>query len=137
MSRAYASTVHLSLDVRAGLLAAPDPSLGGDVFLAAITIHMTRVFFTGAFRKPREVIFWTGLTLLAAAVLEGYMGYSMIDDLLSGMGLAIGWSVASSIPVVGGPLATCSGTARSPAAPAFESRLYIAHVLLVPSSSRP
>ena len=117
---------------RAGLLARQTHHWAADVFLAAITIHMTRVFFTGAFRKPREVTFWTGLTLLAAAVLEGYMGYSMVDDLLSGMGLAIGWSVAASIPVVGGPFATLLWDGPFPGGTAFESRLYIAHVLLVP-----
>jgi ubiquinol-cytochrome c reductase cytochrome b subunit len=132
MSRAYVSAVHLSLDVRAGLLARQTHHWAADVFLAAIAIHMARVFFTGAFRKPREAIFWTGLTLLAAAVLEGYMGYSMIDDLLSGMGLAIGWSVATSIPVVGGPFATLLWGGPFPGGTAFESRLYIAHVLLVP-----
>jgi ubiquinol-cytochrome c reductase cytochrome b subunit len=132
MSRAYASTVHLSLEVRAGLLARQTHHWAADVFLAAITIHLARVFFTGAFRKPREPIFWTGVTLLAVAVLEGYMGYSMIDDLLSGMGLAIGWSVATSIPVIGGPLATLLWDGQFPGGAAFESRLYMAHVLLVP-----
>jgi ubiquinol-cytochrome c reductase cytochrome b subunit len=133
MSRAYASTVHLSLDVRAGLLARQTHHWAADVFLAAITIHLGRVFFTGAFRKPREPIFWTGVTLLAVAVLEGYMGYSLIDDLLSGMGLAIGWSVATSIPVIGGPLATLLWDGQFPGGSAFESRLYISHVLLVPA----
>jgi quinol---cytochrome-c reductase cytochrome b subunit len=132
MSQAYASAVHLSLDVRAGLLARQTHHWAADVFLAAIAIHMARVFFTGAFRRPRELIFWTGLTLLAASVLEGYMGYSMIDDLLSGMGLAIGWSVATSIPVVGGPLATLLWDGPFPGGAAFASRLYIAHVLIVP-----
>ncbi len=77
-----------------------------DLFVAAITVHLMRVFFTGAFRKPRELIYWTGLTLLVVAVLEGYIGYSLVDDLLSGMGLAIGWACAMSVPVIGGPLAT-------------------------------
>ena len=60
------------------------------------------------------------------------MGYSLVDDLLSGMGLAIGWSVATSIPVIGGPLATLLWDGPFPGGTAFESRLYIAHVLLVP-----
>ena len=60
-----------------------------------------RVFFTGAFRKPRDLTYYIGLTMLTLALLEGYVGYSMVDDLLSGMGLAIGYAVALSIPFVG------------------------------------
>ena len=71
--------------------------------MAAILMHLMRVFFTGAFRKPRELTWIVGLVLLFTALLEGYMGYSLVDDLLSGMGLAIGYGVGLSIPVIGGP----------------------------------
>jgi quinol---cytochrome-c reductase cytochrome b subunit len=132
MSAAYASAVDLSWKVKAGLLMRQTHHWAADLFVAAITIHMLRVFFTGAFRKPRELIYWTGLTLLLLGVLEGYMGYSLVDDLLSGMGLAIGWAVAMSIPLVGGPLATWLWNGQFPGTTAFESRLFIAHVLVVP-----
>ena len=75
------------------------------VFIAAITVHVLRVFFTGAFRKPRDITWAVGVTLLMLAVLEGFAGYSMPDDLLSGMGLAIAYGVAMSLPVIGGNLA--------------------------------
>ena len=81
-----------------------DAPLGGDVFLAAIVLHLLRIFFTGAFRKPRDLTYCLGLTMLMLALLEGYLGYSLVDDLLSGMGLAIGYSVALSIPFVGANL---------------------------------
>ncbi|MGN6380796.1 MAG: cytochrome b N-terminal domain-containing protein, partial [Gaiellales bacterium] len=76
--------------------------------------------------------YWIGVTLLMLAVLEGYMGYSLLDDLLSGMGLAIGWGVAMSLPIIGGPLATWLWAGEFPGTSAFESRLYIAHVFIVP-----
>ncbi len=132
MSEAYASALDLSWKWKVGLLMRQTHHWAADLFIASITIHMLRVFFTGAFRKPRELIYWTGVTLLIVAVLEGYMGYSLVDDLLSGMGLAIGWAVAMSIPFVGGPLATWLWNGQFPGTTAFESRLFIAHVLIVP-----
>ncbi len=132
MSAAYASALDLSWKVKAGLLMRQTHHWAANLFVAAITIHMMRVFFTGAFRKPRELTYWTGLTLLIVAVLEGYMGYSLVDDLLSGMGLAIGWGVAMSLPFIGGPLATWLWDGPFPGTTAFESRLYISHVLILP-----
>ena len=104
MSRAYASVLHLSFDVKAGLLMRQTHHWAANVFLAAIVLHVLRVFFTGAFRKPRDLTYLVGLAMLFTAFLEGYLGYSMVDDLLSGMGLAIGYSVALSIPIIGANL---------------------------------
>jgi ubiquinol-cytochrome c reductase cytochrome b subunit len=133
MSDAYKSAVDLSFDVRAGLLMRQTHHWAADVFLAAIVVHLLRVFFTGAFRKPRELTYLVGLTMLFAALLEGYLGYSMVDDLLSGMGLAIGYGVALSIPFVGGNLALLLWGAPYPGDPSFESRMFITHVFLLPA----
>jgi ubiquinol-cytochrome c reductase cytochrome b subunit len=73
-----------------------------------------------------------GLAMLFLALLEGYLGYSMVDDLLSGMGLAIGYAVALSIPLIGGNLALLIWGAPYPGDPAFESRMFITHVFLLP-----
>src|SRR3954454_5998211 len=124
MSAAYQSALDLSFRYKAGLLIRQTHHWAANVFIAAITVHLMRVFFTGAFRKPREVIYWSGLTLLVLGVLEGYMGYSLVDDLLSGMGLAIGWSVAMSLPLIGGPVANWLWDGQFPGTSAFESRLY-------------
>jgi len=132
MTRAYASAVRLSFDVQAGLLIRQVHHWAADVFLAAITIHLMRIFFTGAFRKPRDINYYVGLTMLVLAVLEGYVGYSLLDDLLSGMGLAIGNGVALSIPVVGGQLGTLIWGGRFPGAPDFLSRLFFVHVFVFP-----
>jgi ubiquinol-cytochrome c reductase cytochrome b subunit len=133
MSQAYASAVDLSLDVRAGLLMRQTHHWAADVFVAAIVTHLIRVFFTGAFRKPRELTYLVGLTMLFVALLEGYLGYSMVDDLLSGMGLAIGYGVALSMPFIGGNLALLLWGDVYPGDPSFESRMFITHVFILPA----
>jgi ubiquinol-cytochrome c reductase cytochrome b subunit len=132
VSHAYRSAVDISMQVKAGLLIRQTHHWAADVFVAAIVIHVMRIFFTGAFRKPRELTYIVGVIMLFAALLEGYLGYSIVDDLLSGMGLAIGYSVAASTPLIGGNLALAIWGAPYPGTPAFESRMYIMHVLILP-----
>ena len=132
MTEAYRSTVQLSLDVRAGLLMRQTHHWAADVFVAAIAIHLMRIVFTGAFRKPRELTYYVGLTILVLALLEGYLGYSLVDDLLSGMGLAIGYAVALSIPFVGANIGQLIWGGPFPGTADFWSRMYIAHVFLLP-----
>jgi ubiquinol-cytochrome c reductase cytochrome b subunit len=132
MSRAYESVLHLSLDVRAGLLMRQTHHWAANVFLAAIVLHVLRVFFTGAFRKPRDLTYLIGLAMLFVAFVEGYLGYSLVDDLLSGMGLAIGYSVALSLPVIGANLGLLLWGGPFPGSASFFPRMYIAHVLLIP-----
>src|SRR5439155_5022664 len=103
-----------------------------NVFIAALVLHLLRIFFTGAFRKPRELTYYLGLTMLTLALLEGYLGYSLVDDLLSGMGLAIGYAVALSIPFVGANLAALIWDGPFPGSPSFWPRMYVAHVFLLP-----
>jgi ubiquinol-cytochrome c reductase cytochrome b subunit len=132
MTDAYRSAVDISFKVKAGLLMRQTHHWAADVFVAAIVLHMLRIFFTGAFRKPRDLTYYIGLTLLTLTLLEGYVGYSMLDDLLSGMGLAIGYSVAMSIPFVGAELAQLVWGGPFPGVPAFWPRMYVAHVFLLP-----
>ncbi len=132
MSMAYKSVVDLSLSDKAGLLMRQTHHWAADVFMVAIVMHLMRVFFTGAFRKPRELTWVVGLTLLIVGLLEGYLGYSLVDDLLSGMGLAIGYGVGLSIPVIGGPLMLFIFGAPFPGKSVFFSRMYIAHVFIIP-----
>jgi ubiquinol-cytochrome c reductase cytochrome b subunit len=131
MSEAYQSTVDISLRVKAGLLIRQTHHWAADVFIAAIVLHLLRIFFTGAFRKPRDLTYYIGLLMLITALLEGYVGYSMVDDLLSGMGLAIGYSVLMSVPFIGANLAQLLWGGPFPTH-VFESRMYIAHVFLFP-----
>jgi ubiquinol-cytochrome c reductase cytochrome b subunit len=132
MSEAYRSALDLSFKVKAGLLMRQTHHWAADVFVVAAVLHMLRVFFTAAYRRPRELTYFLGLGMLFTALLEGYLGYSLVDDLLSGMGLAIGYSVALSIPVIGPSLGLLLWGGPFPGAPEFESRIYIAHVFLFP-----
>src|SRR3954451_5418356 len=132
MTKAYASVLHLSWDVKAGLLIRQTHHWAADVFVAAIVLHLIRIFFTGAFRKPREATYLIGLLMLMISLPEGYLGYSLADDLLSGMGLAIGYAVALAVPFIGGNLALLLWGAPFPGDPQFWSRMYIAHVFILP-----
>ncbi|MHB2021856.1 MAG: cytochrome bc1 complex cytochrome b subunit [Mycobacteriales bacterium] len=131
MSEAYASTLHISFDVRAGLLIRQIHHWAALLFIAAIIVHLMRVYFTGAFRKPREVNWLIGVGLLVLAILEGFAGYSLPDDLLSGTGIRIAYSVLESIPIVGTWLAFFIFGGNYPG-PDFIPRLFIVHVLLIP-----
>ena len=91
VSEAYASTVNISFGVRGGLLIRQMHHWSADIFVGSIVVHMARIFFTGAFRKPRELNWTIGTTMLILAVLEGFIGYSLPDDLISGTGLRIGY----------------------------------------------
>ena len=132
MTRAYRSVIDISFRVKAGLLIRQTHHWAADVFVAAIVLHVLRIFFTGAYRKPRDLTYLIGLALLATALLEGYLGYSLADDLLSGMGLAIGYGVALSIPFVGANLAALIWGGPFPGSTDLWPRMYIAHVLLFP-----
>src|ERR1700692_1918777 len=101
VSEAYKSTVGISFDVRGGLLIRQMHHWAADIFTGSIVVHMARIFFTGAFRKPRELNWTIGLTMLILAILNGFIGYSLPDDLISGTGITIGYSILLSIPLVG------------------------------------
>jgi ubiquinol-cytochrome c reductase cytochrome b subunit len=101
VSRAYESAVQLSFEVDGGLFIRQVHHWAALLFVAAIVLHMFRNFFTGAFRRPRELTWLGGVALLLLAILEGYSGYSMLDDLLSGMGVRIISGLLLTVPVAG------------------------------------
>jgi quinol---cytochrome-c reductase cytochrome b subunit len=132
MSEAYQSVVNISTTVKAGLLIRQTHHWAANIFLAAIVLHLFRVFFSGAYRKPRELTYILGVTMLMLSLLEAYMGYSLVDDLLSGMGLVIGYSVGLSLPFVGGNLMEWLFHGPYPGQASLWPRMYIAHVLIFP-----
>ena len=131
MSEAYESTLGLSFDVRGGLFMRQLHHWAALLFVAAIMVHLMRIFFTGAFRKPRETNWLIGIGLLTLALLEGFCGYSMPDDLLSGTGLRIFATVILSFPVIGTWLFFAVFGGDYPGTVVVE-RMYIVHVLVVP-----
>jgi ubiquinol-cytochrome c reductase cytochrome b subunit len=132
VSAAYDSVLRLSFEVKAGLVMRQTHHWAALVFAAAIVVHLCRIFFTGAFRRPRELNWVIGVVLLMLAMAEGFTGYSLPDDLLSGVGLRIAYSVVLSIPVIGTWAAYLFFGGEFPA-PDIISRLFVFHVMLLPA----
>ena len=133
VSEAYASTVGLSFDVRSGLLMRQAHHWAADIFLGAIAVHMARVFFTGAFRKPREFNWIVGTIMLILGIVNGFLGYSLPDDLVSGTGIRIAYSIIESIPLVGSYLGFFLFGGNYPGNGVIIPRFYVIHILIVPA----
>jgi ubiquinol-cytochrome c reductase cytochrome b subunit len=132
MSEAYASTLHISFDIRGGLLMRQVHHWAALLFMASILAHMLRVFFTGAYRKPRELNWLIGIGMFTLGMLEGLAGYSLPDDLLSGTGLRITQGVAEGIPIVGTYAYMFLFGGEFPGQD-IVPRLYMIHILLIPA----
>ena len=131
MSESFASALHISFDVRGGLLLRQIHHWAALFFVAAIALHLMRVFFTGAFRKPREMNWIIGVVLFLLAVAAGFSGYSLPDDLLSGTGLRITQGIIQASPVIGTWFSFLLFDGEFPGT-AFLPRLYSVHILLIP-----
>ncbi|WP_051706459.1 cytochrome b [Nocardioides aequoreus] len=131
MSEAMASTIHISFDVRGGLLMRQVHHWAAMVFVASMMVHLLRVYFTGAFRKPRELNWVIGCLLLLLGTLEGFTGYSLPDDLLSGTGIRAADGFMKSIPIVGTYASFLLFGGEFPG-DSIIPRLYTVHVLLIP-----
>lgn len=132
MSAAYASTLDITFDIRGGLLMRQVHHWAALLFVAAIGLHMLRVFFNGSFRKPRELNWVIGFVLFILAMLEGFTGYSLPDDLLSGNGLRIIDGMVKGIPLAGTWLSYLIFGGEFPGT-MIVPRLYSLHILLVPA----
>ncbi|MEU1023445.1 cytochrome bc complex cytochrome b subunit [Streptomyces sp. NPDC005900] len=131
VSRAFESTLEISLEVRGGLLIRQIHHWAAIVFIAGMFVHMMRVFFTGAFRKPREVNWLFGWTLLMLAIITGLTGYSLPDDMLSGTGVRFAHGAILSVPVVGTYLDFFLFGGEFPGED-IVARFYPIHILLLP-----
>ena len=132
VSEAYRSTVDISFDIRGGLLIRQIHHWAALLFTVAIAVHMMRIFFTGAFRKPRELNWVIGVSLSLLAIVEGFAGYSLPDDLLSGTGLRIANGLMLSVPVIGSWVAFAVFGGQFPGEDIIP-RLYAVHILLLPA----
>ncbi len=131
MSAAYASALDISFEVRGGLLMRQIHHWAALLFMVAIVVHLLRVFFTGAFRKPREFNWILGIGLLTLGIVEGFLGYSLPDDLLSGTGIRIAEAIIQAVPVVGSYISFFLFGGPFPGE-LFIPRIYIIHVLILP-----
>ncbi|GAB7191216.1 cytochrome bc complex cytochrome b subunit [Kineococcus sp. NUM-3379] len=132
VSEAYASSLAISFDVRGGLIIRQVHHWAALIFVASTVVHMFRVFFTGAFRKPREINWVIGAILAILAVFEGFTGYSLPDDLLSGTGIRIAQAITLAVPVVGTYMSFFLFGGEFPGH-ALIPRFYTIHVLLLPA----
>ena len=132
VSAAYLSTIDLSFTVRFGLIMRQMHHWSANIFVGAIVVHMCRVFFTGSFRRPRELNWIIGVTLLTLAIFNGFLGYSLPDDLISGTGIRIAFSILLSMPLVGSYLAFFLFGGSFPG-DAIIPRFFILHVLILPA----
>ena len=132
MSEAFESTLALSFDIRGGLLLRQMHHWAAMLFVAAMLTHSLRIFFTGAFRKPREVNWLIGVALLTMGLIEGFAGYSLPDDLLSGTGLRFVDGLIRSIPLIGTWAEFFVFNGEFPG-DLIIARLYMVHILLVPA----
>ncbi|MCM2392480.1 cytochrome bc1 complex cytochrome b subunit [Streptomyces albipurpureus] len=131
VSEAYASTMEISFDVRGGLLIRQMHHWAALIFVAAMMVHMMRVFFTGAYRKPREINWLFGFLLLVLGMFTGFTGYSLPDDLLSGTGVRFTQGAILSVPVVGTYISMFLFGGEFPGHD-FVARFYSIHILLLP-----
>ncbi|WP_353647851.1 cytochrome bc complex cytochrome b subunit [Nakamurella sp. A5-74] len=131
MSRAFASTLDISFEVRGGLLIRQIHHWAALLFLASMMLHMMRIFFTGGFRKPREANWIIGVLLLVLGMAEGFLGYSLPDDLLSGTGLRAVSAFILSIPVIGTWMHWAVFGGDYPGE-IIIGRFYSLHILLIP-----
>ena len=131
MSAAYKSALDLSFEVRAGLVMRQIHHWAALLFIASIVVHLARVFFTGAFRRPREINWIVGVTMLILGIVNGFAGYSLLDDQLSGTGLRITYGIVLSVPVIGTWIASLLFGGEFPG-PDIINRLYVIHILIVP-----
>jgi ubiquinol-cytochrome c reductase cytochrome b subunit len=132
VSEAFDSTMRISFEVRGGLLMRQIHHWAALIFVVSIIVHMFRIFFTGAFRKPREINWVIGMILALMAVIEGFLGYSLPDDLLSGNGLRIAEAIILAVPVVGSYVSFFLFGGEFPG-DQFISRFYTLHILLIPA----
>lgn len=131
MTEAYASTLDISFDVRGGLLIRQIHHWAALIFLAAMFVHMMRVFFTGAFRKPRELNWLFGFLLFVLGMFTGFTGYSLPDDLLSGTGVRFTQGAILATPVVGTYISMFLFGGEFPGHD-MVARFYSIHILLLP-----
>ncbi|MER6718670.1 cytochrome bc1 complex cytochrome b subunit [Streptomyces halstedii] len=131
MSAAYASTLDISFDIRGGLLVRQIHHWAAVIFLAGMFVHMFRVFFTGAYRKPREINWLFGFLLFVLGMFTGFTGYSLPDDLLSGTGVRFTQGAILSMPIVGTYISMFMFGGEFPGTDIIP-RFYSVHILLLP-----
>ncbi|EMA63896.1 cytochrome b [Halorubrum lipolyticum] len=130
---AFTSVLYLTYDVPFGMFLRRMHHWAAHLFVASIALHMLRVFFTGAYRNPREPNWLVGTALAGLAMFAAYTGYSLPYDEFASTAVGIGYNVAASVPIVGDPLASVVFGGQFPTS-ATIPRLFFLHVFLIPAA---
>ena len=130
MSKALNSTLHISFEVRAGLLMRQAHHWAALVLPASLMLQMLSIFFTGGFRRPRQRAWLLLCGIFLVTLVGGWSGYGLPNDLLAGTGQRIVEGITIGIPVVGTRITRLLFGGEFPSH--IVSHLYWLHVLLVP-----
>jgi quinol-cytochrome oxidoreductase complex cytochrome b subunit len=101
--------------------------------IAAVILHQMRVYFTGAYRRPREINWLIGMTLLMCTLFIGFTGYSLVFEQLSYWGATVAANICDAVPIVGGTVKQMllGGDAYNERT---LSRFYIIHAAILPAT---
>jgi len=98
---AYSSVRYITDQVAFGWYIRSIHKWAATLMIAAVVLHQMRVFFTGAYRKPREINWMVGMFLLICTLATGFTGYSLVYEQLSFWGATVGANIAASVPLIG------------------------------------
>ena len=132
VSKAFESTMAISFDVRGGLLLRQLHHWAALLLPASIIIQLLVTFFTGGFRRPRQLTWVLLFLVLIAAMAGGWSGYALPDDMLAGTGLRIVQGIVLGIPVIGSWVSVLMFGGEFPGS--IIENLYPIHVLIVPAA---
>jgi cytochrome b-561 len=128
---AFMSVLQITYDVPFGMFIRRVHHWAAHLFVASLGLHMLRVYFTGAYRNPRELNWVVGVGLAILAMAAAYTGYSLPFDEFAATATGIGYNMAKSIPLIGGALSKIVFGGEFPSS-ATIPRLYFLHVLVIP-----
>ena len=100
--------------------------------IASIILHQTRVYFTGAYRAPRELNWVVGMCLLLCTLGLGFTGYSLVFEQLSYWGATVGANLCRVVPLVGDTLAHLMLGGEEYSSRTLP-RLYVLHAAVLPA----
>jgi quinol-cytochrome oxidoreductase complex cytochrome b subunit len=100
--KAYDSVAYITEEAAYGWYIRSLHKWAATLMIAAVILHQMRVYFTGAYRQPRELNWIVGMCLLLCTLTLGFTGYSLVYEQLSYWGATVGANIADSVPVVGG-----------------------------------
>ncbi|MGQ4555771.1 cytochrome b N-terminal domain-containing protein [Halobellus sp. GM3] len=128
---AYDSIAFIMRDLQFGFMLRSIHRWSAQVMVAAVFLHMLRVYFTGAYKEPRELNWLLGIVLISLTMVFGYTGYLLPWDQLAFWAGQIGVEMALSVPLAGEWAAQLlfGGFSLSQAT---LQRMYILHVFLLP-----